>query len=104
MNKPKMAGFLKFKFLKPFKINFNGGRGSILYINIKIWLFQKVGKSQIKIVKFEVENLKLKNCVQIHELIKIIHANIVSRTKIVWHWGAGLRIAYSNTCKNIIKI
>ena len=32
--------------------------GSILNINIKIWLFQKVVKSHMKIVKFEVKNFE----------------------------------------------
>ena len=63
-----MARFLKYKFLTVLKLNFNGG--SILKINIKLWLFQKVEKSHIKIAKFEVENLKLKIWVQILELIK----------------------------------
>ena len=54
-------------------------------------------KIHIKIVKFEVENLKLKICIQI----------LKSRMKIVWHWmdgwmggwtdgRVGFRIAYSN--------
>ena len=38
-----------------FKLDFNG----VNFIkNIKIWLFQKVEKSHIKIVKFEVENFE----------------------------------------------
>ena len=42
IDKPKMAQFLKFKFLIAFKLNYNGG--SFLKLNIKIWLFQEVGK------------------------------------------------------------
>ena len=34
-------------------------------------VISKSGKSHIKIVQFEVENLKLKICLQILELIKI---------------------------------
>ena len=32
-------------------------------------VFSKSGKSHIKVVKFEVENLKLKICIQILEII-----------------------------------
>ena len=49
-----MVRFLKFKFLTALKSILKG----VNFINIKIWLFQKVEKSHNKIVKFEVENFK----------------------------------------------
>ena len=45
--------------------------------------YYKKWKSHIKIVNFEVENLKLKICFQI---LKLIENKIVLRTKLVWHW------------------
>ena len=41
-NNPKMAQFLKLKFLIAFKLNFN--EGQFYNKNIKAWLFQKVKK------------------------------------------------------------
>ena len=56
INKPKMAQFLKFKYLIASKLNFNG----VSFIrNIKKWLFQKEGKSHNKIVMFAVLALAL---------------------------------------------
>ena len=50
-----MPQFKKFKFLIALKLNFNGGQYDK---KIKFWLFQKVEKSHIKIVKFKVENFE----------------------------------------------
>ena len=51
-NKPKMAWFLKFKFLFTLKLNFNG----VYFIKkYKTWFFQKVEQSHNKIVKFAVK-------------------------------------------------
>ena len=49
--------------------------------------FSKSEKLCIKIVKFEVKNLKMKICVQILKLIKNKSFKIILYTKIVWHWG-----------------
>ena len=40
IKKPKMARFLKFKFLIIIKLNFNGGQ--FYEKNVKFWLFQKI--------------------------------------------------------------
>ena len=53
-------------------------------------VISKSGKSYIKTVKFEVENLKLRICIQLQELIKNKQSNSnKSRMKIVWHWVDG---------------
>ena len=47
INKPKMAGFLKFKFLFALKKILRAV--NLKKRNIKIWLFQKVGKNWNKV-------------------------------------------------------
>ena len=61
INQVKNYPFFKSNFLIAFKLNFNGGGVSFLII-IKIWLLQKVGKSNTKIVKLEVEHLGHLRC------------------------------------------
>ena len=54
-NKPKITLFLKLEFLMALKLKLNGVKFMKKYQNLFI---SKSGKSHIKIVKFEVENLR----------------------------------------------
>ena len=65
----------------------------------KFVFFQKVEKSHITIVKFEVENLKLKICVQIPELIKNNNQKRQIYHCVLLHWHPFFNFNFSEEIK-----